>query len=59
MSEERRGRGNHGTLKATVKTTVGYGLKAGQTRPQTPSGEVKPWQPPSKGTSPANRKEDA
>lgn len=35
------------------------GRKLGQTKPQTPSGEVKPWQPPSKGTSPADRKEDA
>ena len=32
------------------------GLKLGQTKPQTPSGKVKQWQPPSKGTTPADRK---
>lgn len=29
----------------------------GQPEPQTPSGKVKKWQPPTKGTAPANRKE--
>ena len=28
----------------------------GQPEPQTPSGKVKKWQPPTKGTAPADRK---
>ena len=28
----------------------------GQPKPRTPSGEVKQWEPPKKGTTPSNRK---
>ena len=35
------------------------GRRFGQVRPQTPSGEVKRWKSPSKGTTPADRKRDA
>jgi hypothetical protein len=28
----------------------------GQPKPRTPSGEVKPWEPPKKETTPSNRK---
>ena len=53
MAEEKRGRG---TAKPVY---VNGGVKVGQIKPQTPSGEVKRWKSPSKGTTPADRKSDA
>lgn len=53
MTERERGRRflNDGLVQA--------GKKPGQTKPQTPSGEVKQWKSPSKDTTPANRKKDS
>ena len=42
-----------------AKPSAIQGRKLGQIKPQTPSGKVKQWQPPSKGTSPADRKRDS
>ena len=47
------------TKKLVGEGLIQKGRKFGQTKPQTPSGKVKQWQPPSKGTSPANRKKDS
>ena len=52
------------TKTSQTRKLVGDGLiqkgrKFGQIKPQTPSGKVKRWQPPSQGTSPADRKEDS
>ena len=47
------------TRKLVGEGLIQKGRKFGQTKPQTPSGKVKQWQPPSKGTSPANRKGDS
>lgn len=49
------------TRKFMGDRLIQKGRKLGRTRPrpQTPSGKVKQWQPPSKGTTPADRNRDA
>ena len=49
------------TKTSQTKKLVGHGLiqkgrRFGQIKPQTPSGKVKQWKPPTKGTTPADRK---
>ena len=53
MADARRGRK---TSKATFANDI---PKVGQIKPQTPSGKVKRWQPPTKGTTPADRRKGA
>ena len=42
--------------KVTVEGVAKFSRGGGQPKPRTPSGEVKPWEPPKKGTTPSNRK---
>ena len=46
------------TIEFDTRGLLVKGRKPGQSKPQTPSGEVKPWQPPTGETTPANRKDD-
>ena len=42
--------------KETVEGVAKFSRGGGQPKPRTPSGEVKPWNPPEKETTPSNRK---
>ena len=42
--------------KTLVTVSVKKSRGGGQPKPRTPSGDVKPWEPPKNGTTPSNRK---
>ena len=39
-----------------LRRRIDASFDGGQPKPRTPSGEVKPWKPPEKETTPSNRK---
>lgn len=46
-------------MEKQAKPSAIQGRKFGRPKPHAPSGKVKQWQPPKKGTTPADRKGDS